>query len=331
MLKWLKSAGKLTSLLAVSPASHTALRAGGKGARTSATCGPSSHASSEKSDPLGYLLRTSLASGLQQRTRCSLTWTRRATPAGRSWWVLTTLGRPTAGSACGLSPGSDWPTAKAADGRAKGTGGSADHGLDAMARKGMLWPTHTVSSGPQRADDPTPGQTGGTTLAGEVLKQEGLWARPQARDWRCDGNAPSQHERHTPNIHARVIRLSCEAGPHDQAPSSASGKLRDWPTAQAMDVLPQISAGALARAKKKGGCLNLREHPSVGRGSLNPAWVAQLMGAPDDWLASDPPPDVLGLRPLVTGSSHRSSRKSAAPSSRRKSIFATFLRRKQGI
>ena len=238
MLKWLKSAGKLTSLLAVSPASHTALRAGGKGARTSATCGPSSHASSEKSDPLGYLLRTSLASGLQQRTRCSLTWTRRATPAGRSWWVLTTLGRPTAGSACGLSPGSDWPTAKAADGRAKGTGGSADHGLDAMARKGMLWPTHT------------------------------------------------------PNIHAQVIRLSCEAGPHDQAPSSASGK---------------------------------------PRGSLSPAWVAQLMGAPDDWLASTPPPDVLGSRLSETASSPRSSRKSAAPSSRRKSIFATFLRRKQGI
>lgn len=39
-----------------------------------------------------------------------------------------------------------WPTAKAADGRTKGTGGSADRGLDAMARKGLLdWPTATAT------------------------------------------------------------------------------------------------------------------------------------------------------------------------------------------
>jgi len=35
-------------------------------------------------------------------------------------------------------------TPKAADGRSKGTGGSPDHGLDAMARAGLLWGTPTT-------------------------------------------------------------------------------------------------------------------------------------------------------------------------------------------
>lgn len=92
-----------------SHASHTRSQAPGRGAKTSGTCGPSTHESSEKSDPVGYSLRTYLASALQQRTRCSLTWTRRATPAGRSWWVLTTLGRPTEGSGSG-----SWATPRVA-------------------------------------------------------------------------------------------------------------------------------------------------------------------------------------------------------------------------
>jgi len=58
-----------------------------------------------------------------------------------------------------------------------------------------LWPTPTVTSGAQVADDPTPGQTGGTTLEGAVKVTEGLWrggpATPPTKglslspDWVC--------------------------------------------------------------------------------------------------------------------------------------------------
>jgi len=59
-------------------------------------------ASSSKADRLGLALRTALGCELEALTGCSLSWSKRATPAGRSWWVLTTLARPTSENACGL-------------------------------------------------------------------------------------------------------------------------------------------------------------------------------------------------------------------------------------
>ncbi len=61
----------------------------------------SSSASSPSSDPVGLALRTHLGCALEELTGCSMNWRRSATPAGRSWWVLTTLERPTSASGSG--------------------------------------------------------------------------------------------------------------------------------------------------------------------------------------------------------------------------------------
>lgn len=73
-------------------------------------CGVKCSGSCASCDPLGYSLRTFLLSELAERTGCSATFRKQATPHGRSWWVLTTLALPTAESASG-----SWPTPSATD------------------------------------------------------------------------------------------------------------------------------------------------------------------------------------------------------------------------
>ena len=86
------------------PASRTAPPACAGDATIHGTSGRSSHESLRRHDPLGLSLRTSLALELQRLTRCSLTWSRSATPAGRSWWVLSMPERHTDGKESGLLP-----------------------------------------------------------------------------------------------------------------------------------------------------------------------------------------------------------------------------------
>lgn len=64
-------------------------------------CGPTWRAWSPSADRTGWWLRTFLASEAGARTGCSLSWRLRATPAGRSWWVLSMPGRRTAAPGCG--------------------------------------------------------------------------------------------------------------------------------------------------------------------------------------------------------------------------------------
>jgi hypothetical protein len=58
--------------------------------------------SSRSFDRLGLSLRTHLGCELEALTGSSHAWKEWATPAGRSWWVLTTVERRTSESACGL-------------------------------------------------------------------------------------------------------------------------------------------------------------------------------------------------------------------------------------
>lgn len=106
-----------------------------------------------------------------------------------------------------------------------------------------------------------------------------------------------------------ATRLSAEDGPPAPESYSTDGKHLDWPT-------PDTSDGGQEQPKSEGRGLKLA---SVARGSLNPAWVTQLMGFPDGWLDS-PPPATARPRstPSETHAARKLSRSSSARSSRRK-------------
>ena len=75
------------------------------------TCSGNGCASSSKCDLFGARLRIHLTQELQASTGYSMHWTRRTTPAGRSWWVLTMPARTIAGEGFGLL----LPTPRASD------------------------------------------------------------------------------------------------------------------------------------------------------------------------------------------------------------------------
>ncbi len=90
------------SSAAASPARTAASRAGAREWQGRArACGPTWLAWSPSCDRAGWWLRTSLASEAAGRTECCVTWRLRATPAGRSWWVLSMPAPRTGGRACG--------------------------------------------------------------------------------------------------------------------------------------------------------------------------------------------------------------------------------------
>lgn len=296
--------------------------------RTSVISGPSSRDSSESADPVGSLLRTCLASELSRLTKCSRTWKRQATPAGRSWWVLTTLERRTGGSGCGLSPGSDWPTVTANESATRtncgGSNGRVGPERPMLAGAVMLWPTATQQDSRQSgaaAYSTESGRHSGTTLTDAAA---GLWASPQAQDSKQNGDRP--HSRLYPTPKAADGRSKgtggtadhgldamARAGLLDQGSSSTSGKSRDWPTANAAD-------GTGGKRARKGSTLTGRlpdgTKANVGlrmaidvtearpRGVLNSRWVLQLMGYPSTWC--DLPAEVIA----------RLSRRRGTPSSR---------------
>jgi len=176
-----------------------------------------------------------------------------------------------------------WPTARAEDSESAGAHvarGTAET-LTAAAR---LWPTHTVSSQAQLAEDPYPGQTGGTTLVGEVLRQAGLWASPQARDWKDSG--PTQGNRKSPNLGTqawatpRTSDVAAGRIVEEGRRVSASG-------VYGINLSDQVAAGLLDQ-----GSSSTSGKPAVSaqgsRGALCFLWVSQLLGFPNGWLEVPP-------------------------------------------
>lgn len=92
------------SSVAASHASRSVSRDSGAAKQTSGGSGRKCGESLDLFDPVGSLLRTSLASELEAMTGSRKTWSEQVTPSGHSWWVLTTLERRTDGSESGLLP-----------------------------------------------------------------------------------------------------------------------------------------------------------------------------------------------------------------------------------
>jgi len=126
------------------PVSHLALPGSDRARQMTATSGRNFSVLYKKSGPLGSCVRTLLDTSVWASTVCWLTWKAKATPANRLLFQLV-------------------PSVP--------TTGETEFGF---------WPTPTVSTGAQTAQHPTPGQTGGTSLAGAVK----MWPTPAARDYK---------------------------------------------------------------------------------------------------------------------------------------------------
>jgi hypothetical protein len=133
------------------------------------------------------------------------------------------------------------------------------------------WPTPTVKSGAQHKDTPTAGQTGGTTLGGEVRAQERAWPTVRASD--CKGVDPigskSQAHMEARGYLSAIVNAeedgppSPVTGPLDPANNSTTGsrpELPDWPTpatrdhhAQGANHNPAAQSSSLATVIQKKG------------------------------------------------------------------------------
>lgn len=135
---------QLTIYAAIDPGSSVAdslartSQAPAKGRASKATdriCGGQCGQSSAHCDPIGCSLRMYLRSALEDLTMCSLPWKRSATPAGRSWWVLSMSELRTRGRESGLLP---TPTASeygSNQGGAAGCKGKKRPSLETVAKQ----------------------------------------------------------------------------------------------------------------------------------------------------------------------------------------------------
>lgn len=264
--------------------------------------------SSEKSDRDGYSLRTSLLSELAELTSCSLIWSRSATPAGRSWWVLGRSARRTDGIGSGSSDG--WATPSAA-------------GFTAVDVPKMLDRRNRLKESKKN------GNGFGLTLEQQIAVMN--WPTPRAEDSESCG----QHADRAPQTLTAAARLwptqnamDADRGAESKETKAARGEgglnlistVKEWQTPAAS----MADAGARTRSGNRKGELLLAGQvwatpaaqdakndplpPSqeirdsvVGdvmrglpaqtnsstngksRGSLNSAWVGSLMGFPVGW------------------------------------------------
>jgi hypothetical protein len=115
---------------------------------------------------------------------------------------------------------------------------------------------------------------------------------PNGRDWKDTG--PSQGNRRSPNLgtvaHWPTPHGICQPGPRRPGPSGnelgrAVNEAETWPTPSARDG-SHGGASDPKKRKEQGHAIGLDDavHQGPGRGSLNPTWVAKLMGFPPDWL-----------------------------------------------
>lgn len=266
----------LTSSAAASPVRTSALLAAAKDWQAPAPgCGSKCSESCEKCGPFGSLLRTSLLCELEALTGCSGTWKRAVTPAGRSWWVLTTSDSRTEESGSGSS-GEDWPTPTAASYGTSNNGSPGD-GREVFATAGKAsletmakeWPTPRASLSEQRQTKPTPSQLAGKhgrNLATEVNREN--WPTPRAEDCEQIG----AHRGKPDTLTSAMLVWSTPHGmgelkdPHGSELSQqvrVTEGLSDWErSALKVGLWPTATAGD-AKASGSRTTTNSKAHPGI--------------------------------------------------------------------
>jgi len=203
---------------------------------------------SARSDPLGSSLRTFLCSACEALTGLSLRWKKSATPAGHWWLVLGRSGRRTKGTGCGSSEN---------------------------------WLTITVKDSEKPAGD------GDATIAKERSATSSQRLRNQIHWPTVHGNAVGKNWQSPKCADAKDVPYQYDQGDHDKPRATLYWQATNWPTATAANVRsPKASEATLARNSRPlqevvgQHAQDSPSTPGKPRGSLNSAWVMQLMGFP---------------------------------------------------
>lgn len=234
-----------------------------------AACGLKCYGLCEQCDPVGFLLRTSVACACEALTGCSMVWSGKDTPAGRWWWVLGQSERPIDANESG-----SWPTLHGTQGNNGPSGCELGFAMNQWATPRVIMPPEkpeTVAARKQKQVEAM--KAGGPRYGGMSnlhVQAIGNWPTTRASDGRSKGTSSGDS---LPIIVGRV----------DQESHSTNGSDPDWPTPRT----GRLDGGSNSRktAANKG---ILKEATTR---SLNAEWVAQLMGYPSDWL--DLPTEVL--------------------------------------
>lgn len=207
-------------------------------------------------------------------------WKRSATPANRSWWVLTTLEQTTRES----GSGSLLSTPRKSDMQAGGHGDTGRMGtVRHILRSAEMLPTPLATDGA--------GTGGGSTfyLRRELgaLRKNTMFPTPTKRDGRMDKWSPAYDRRKSPTMDAIM----------DGAAKSLT------PTAKGNLTAPSMQKWAGARAL----AAMLQNHGLTGTAAL-PITYGWMMGYPPGWLS------IAALQaPLSRLLATPSSRKSRKP------------------
>lgn len=300
---------------ALAPASPSAPPARARRAMTNAICGLRGFLSSESA-----ALEQSLVSRLKRQldgagsTLFSLTWKRKATPAGRPYYQLAASARRTSGSDFG-----SWPTPRTRDDLPETAEAWAERNTATKAKNPNLGAVHKPLnivaqlaswSTPMAG---TPAQKGyneaGNTDSSRKTVELASWATPKA----ISGGANSQREGRGaggPDLQeqARLVAWTTPQA-HDISPRGKGQKVKHgtkhgcaclardaelaaWPTPNAMEGGQTSRSGKRKGEKLMGGLVGPQSTGSPAqterRGQLNPAHSRWLMGYPAEWDACAP-------------------------------------------
>lgn len=214
-------------------------------------CGSKCSESCEKCGPVGFLLRTYLRCEVEALTSSSLAWKRAATPAGRSWWALTTRARRTAENASGSSA-FDWPTPTATPYGSSNNGCPGDGRAEFATKGAPSLETLALASWqtPTAADHRRQGNFGrgpGNPTLPAQAKGQG-WPTPLASDKRGSAGVGKKELPNAVKQWPTPRAEDCEqTGAHRGVPDTLTSATRVWSTPHGMGELDDPHGSELSQ------------------------------------------------------------------------------------